>query len=313
MPRKLIIDCDPGVDDALALYYALFCPDIEVLAVTAVEGRVDASNATRNVQMLIEQLDPPRFPRTGSATPPENVPEIPERALHGEDGLGCASMAVSQLHQQHLSDKILADTIRGSSDEVTVVCLGPLTNLARAIQREPGLEEQIGRVVIVGGCVKGIGDVTPCAELNIYYDPHAARAIMQSRTTKTVIPIDVTRQVRFTLDLLNELPSEDTRVGFVARHAVSNLFRGYHQTMGRESIPLGGAVGLVAAIHAEFLEFDEVAGDVETAGELTTGATIFDRRANAPSRNDMEVATSIDATGVRDELLRGLRRVRSAK
>lgn len=309
MARKFIIDCDPGVDDALALYYALFCPKVEVVAVTAVEGRVDASNATRNVQMLIEQLDPPRFPRVGAATPLEDAPAFAERELHGEDGLGCASMAVSQLHQQHPSEKILADAIRASSDEVTIVCLGPLTNLARAIQREPGLEDQIGRVVIVGGGYQGIGDVTASAELNVFFDPLAARAIMDSRTTKTIIPIDVTHRLAFSMDLLHQLPHESTRIGFIAHHAVSNLFRGYHQTMGRETIPLAGVVGLVGAIHTEFLGLEEMAGDVETMGELTTGATIFDRRPTPSLRNKMEVAVSVDATGLRDELLRGLRMV----
>lgn len=309
MTRKLIIDCDPGVDDALALYYALFCPKVDVVAVTAVEGRVAAHNATRNVQMLIEQLDPPRFPRIGAATPLELAPAFAERELHGEDGLGGASMAVSQLHQQHPAEKILADTIRASSDEVTIVCLGPLTNLARAMQREPGLEDQIGRVVIVGGGYHGVGDVTTSAELNIFFDPRSARTIMESRTTKTLIPIDVTHQIAFSLDLLHQLPPDTTRIGFVARHAVSNLFRGYHQTMGRETIPLAGVVGLVGAIHPEFLGLEEMAGDIETTGELTVGATIFDRRPNPAWRNNMEVAVSVDATGLRDELLRGLRRV----
>jgi non-specific riboncleoside hydrolase len=313
MARKLIIDCDPGVDDALALYYALFCPQVEVLAVTAVEGRVDAFNATRNVQMLIEQLDPPRFPRIGAASPLENAPVLSERELHGEDGLGGASMAVSQLHQQHPAEKILADTIRASSDEVTIVCLGPLTNLARAIQREPGLEDQIGRVVIVGGGYQVVGDVTAAAEFNMFFDPVSARAIMRSRTTKTMIPIDVTHQIAFSLDLLHELPPDSTRLGFVARHAVSNLFRGYHQTMGRETISLAGVVGMVGAIHTEFLGIEEMAGDLETAGELTMGATVFDRRANASPRNKMEVAVTVDATALRDELLRGLRKVGSSK
>jgi inosine-uridine nucleoside N-ribohydrolase len=309
MARKLIIDCDPGIDDALALYYALFTPVAEVLAVTAVEGRVDARNASRNVQMLIEQLDPPKFPRIGAASPHDKAPELTERALHGEDGLGSASMAVSPLHQQHPAEKILADTIRSTSDEITIICLGPLTNLARALQREPGLEEQIGRIVIVGGTYNGIGDVTSSAELNMFFDPESARAIFQSRTTKTVIPIDVTHQVAFSLDWLHQLPSDDSRAGFVARHGFSNLFRGYHQTMGRESIPLSGVVGLVASLHPELLGLAETAADVETSGELTTGATVFDRRPSAATRGNLEVAVNIDATGVRDELMRGLRRV----
>src|SRR5688572_23106198 len=143
MPRKVIIDCDPGIDDCLALTLALFDPRLEVVAVTAVGGNVPAERATINVQAIVERLDPPRYPRLGAATPPEDVPYIDARHLHGPDGLGNAGLAVSQLARQHPAEKLISDEVRASPGDITIICLGPLTNIARALAREPDLAEQI--------------------------------------------------------------------------------------------------------------------------------------------------------------------------
>src|SRR6476619_8426570 len=170
MPRKVIIDCDPGIDDSVALTMALFDPRLEVVAVSAVAGNVPAERATLNVQAIVEQLDPPRYPRLGAATAADDVPYTDGRHLHGPDGLGGAGFAVSKLARQHVAEKLISDEVRAAPDEVTIVCLGPLTNVARALTREPDLVDLISRIVIRGGSVKAIGDVTACAECNIYAD-----------------------------------------------------------------------------------------------------------------------------------------------
>ena len=120
MARKLIIDCDPGIDDAVALAMALFDPRLEVVAVTATEGNVAARQASRNAQAIVERLDPPRYPRLGAATSPDHPPSVDGRRMHGEDGLGNAGFAVSQLHHPHLSDKIICDEVRNAPDAVTI-------------------------------------------------------------------------------------------------------------------------------------------------------------------------------------------------
>ena len=118
IPRKVIIDCDPGIDDAVALCMALFEPRLEVMAVTAVAGNVPAGQATLNVQAVIDQLDPPRLPRVGSARSLEGVGEIKAHLLHGKDGLGGTGVEVSQLHQQHAAEKILCDQVRSAPGEI---------------------------------------------------------------------------------------------------------------------------------------------------------------------------------------------------
>jgi inosine-uridine nucleoside N-ribohydrolase len=306
MPRKVIIDCDPGIDDALALALALFDPRLEVVAVTAVAGNVPADRATINVQAIVEGLDPPRYPRLGAATPPEDAPYIDARQLNGPDGLGGAGLAVSQLARQHPAEKLICDEVRAAPGDVTIICLGPLTNIARALAREPELAEQIARLIIRGGAVKGIGNATPCAEFNIYADPASARAVLKSPATKTLVPLDVTDQVVWTLDLLEKLPDELTRAGKLLRATLPYLFRSHRQHLGMESIRLPDAVGIAAVLHPELFRTEDLAGDVETVGEITTGATIFDRRTNAPHSAGMEVALEIDAAGVTDCVARGL-------
>ena len=306
MPRKVVIDCDPGIDDAVALCLALFDPRLEVIAVTATAGNVSAEQASRNAQAVIEQLDPPRFPRLGAASF-NHFPTVDGRHVHGEDGLGNAGFRVSELHHPHPSEKLICDAVRSSPNEVTIIALGPLTNLAGAFQRDPELESIVDRVIMMGGSVTACGNVTPAAEFNMYCDPVGARAVFRSRTTKTLIPLDVTRQVVLNLDLMDQLPGESTRAGSFLRHVISFAFRAY-RNLGLEGLHLHDAVALISALHPELFETTRMAGDVETNGELTMGATVFDRRPSPTWRPNMEVATTVDVPGVKDCLLRGLAR-----
>jgi len=304
MARKVIIDCDPGIDDAVALCLALFEPRLEIIAITATAGNVLAEQASRNVQAVVEQLDPPRFPRLGAAND-GYIPAADARLIHGADGLGNAEFRVSQLHHPHPSEKLICDAVRSAPDEVTIIALGPLTNIAGAFQRDPELVSMVDRIIMMGGSVSCKGNVTPAAEFNMYCDPISARAVFRSRTTKTLIPLDVTSQVISTLDLIDHFPRESTRAGAFLRRIVPFIFRSYRK-LGSEGVHLHDAVALIAALHPELFETTGMAGDVETSGELTVGATIFDRRLSPSSRPNMNVATSVDVQGVTDCLIRGL-------
>lgn len=306
MSRKVIIDCDPGIDDAIALCMALFDPRLEVLAVTAVEGNVSAERASLNVQTVIDQLDPPRYPRVGAATPADAAPDVNTANMLGEDGLGNAGFVVSQLHHQHPSEKIICDEVRAAPEQVTIICLGPLTNLARAFQRDPELPLLVDQVIISGGSVNGVGNITPAAEFNMFFDPNGARVVFRSPITKTLIPLDVTEKVQLTLGFVDQLPSESTRAGRLVRQLASFAFRAFRQYLGQESVHVHDVVTLTAALHPELFETEEMAGDVETVGDLTKGATVFDRRANCRGRSNMAVATDVDVAAVTDCILRGL-------
>lgn len=307
MARKVIIDCDPGIDDAVAITMALFDPRLEVLAVTGVAGNVPAAQVNRNVQAIVEHLDPARRPRIGAASTPASGKTKEACHIHGDDGLGNAGFAVSELQHQHPSDKLVADIVRDAPEEVTIIALGPLTNVALAMGREPDLASMIGQIVMMGGSVKGVGNVTPTAEFNMHFDSGAAHEVFQSPTTKTLIPLDITRQLALSLDFLDDLPTEFTRAGAFLRRVVPFAYRAYRQQLGFESIYLHDAVALLATLHPEAFETQEMAGDVETTGLLTCGTTVFDRRPRPQWRPNMEVAVNVDVAAVHDGLLRCLR------
>ncbi len=308
LTKKILFDVDPGIDDAVALSLALFDPQLEVVAVTAVAGNVQPEQATRNVQAIIEQLDPPRWPRIGEASDPDLG--LPSRniQLHGPDGLGNANFQVSELQHRHAAEKVIHEEVRAAPGEITIVALGPLTNVARAFARDPALPEIVGQIVMMGGTLDGVGNVTPAADFNIYCDPESARAVFRSAAaTMTLVPIDITRQVTFGYDLLENLPDGNSRVGRFLSKILPHLFRSYRQELGYESICLNDAVALIAALHPELFEIELVAGDVELSGELTRGATVFDRRRNREWRTNLAVATKVDVAATQDCILRGLR------
>ena len=307
MARKVILDVDPGIDDALALCLALSNPDWDVVAVTAVGGNVSPAQATRNVQAIIEQIDPSRWPRLGAASEPDNRLVVDRRSLFGSDGLGGTSFVVAE--RQHLlpSEKVICDQVRDAPHAVTIVALGPLTNIARAFLRDPELPALIGQIVIMGGTVSGPGNITPAAEFNVYCDPMSAQAVFRSPSTKTLIPLDVTNRLELSYDLFHSLPDESTRVGRLLRQVLPAAFRGYRQQFGLEGIHVHDTVALMAALHPDLFTTKAMAGDVETQGELTTGATVFDRRRAPAWRHNMEVAVDMQKDAVVETIFRDLK------
>jgi inosine-uridine nucleoside N-ribohydrolase len=303
MPRKVIIDCDMGTDDAVGLCLTLFDSRLEILAVTATEGCVTAEQANHNLQAIIAELDPARYPRLGNAQSTDNAPPVDTRFLYGNDGLGNAGWDAPQPQHSYSSEKLIIDCVRANPEEVTILCLGPLTNLARAFQRDPKLPELVGEIVMVGGSTDGTGNITPCAEFNFYFDPPAARTVLRSRTTKTLIPLNVTRQVTFGFGSMDEFPGDHTRVGFFVRQILPFTFRAYRQKLGMESIVLNDAIGALALLEPQLIETEVVACDVETDGELTRGMLVVDKRPTREWRPNVSVATSIRVDAARQYLL----------
>ncbi len=293
--------CDPGIDDAVALALALFDPRLEIVGLAASAGTVDADQATRNLSTLVERLDPPRIPRMGAAVSPEVGAAVSNNTvLHGTDGLG--NVAWTPVSRQHMlpADKLIADCLRMYPGEVSVVCTAPLTALAMAFNRDPALVNLADRIVIAGGTLDGVGDVTPAAEFNIHFDPDAAQSVFQSPTTKSLIPLEISNRLTFGWELIEQLPPKYTTVGGVLHAILPHFFRATHQELGRETIALQAIVPLLMLTDPILLTWQEMAGDVETGGELTRGATVFDRRQPRRWRENMEVATDLDNDSARD-------------
>jgi len=303
MPRKVIIDCDMGTDDAVALCMALFDKRLDVIALTATEGCVTADQANNNLQAIVNELDPDRYPRLGMACPINDAPPINTSYLYGHDGLGNAGFEVSRLQHLHSSEKLMIDCVKAHPGEITIVCLGPLTNLAKAFQRDPSLPAMVDRIIMTGGTLGGFGNITPAAEFNFYFDPQSARQILKSKTTKTLVPLDVTRAVDFGFEVMDELPGDNTRTGNFLRQILPFAFRSFRQQLGQEVISLNDAVGALAVVEPQLFEFEKLPVDVETEGELTRGATVIDRRIPPEWRPNTEVATKINNQAARQYIL----------
>ena len=271
MARKVIIDCDMGIDDAVALSMMLFDSRFEILAVTATEGCVTADQANHNLQAIIAELDPNRYPRLGTATPAQNAPPVNTQFLYGADGLGNSDFEVSQLQHGHQSEKLIGDILRAHPDEVSILCLGPVTNIARAFRRDPSLVAIVDRIIMTGGSTTAKGNITPAAEFNFYFDPDSAREVIMSKAATILLPLDITEIIPFGIGLMDDLPNQRTRVGDFLSQILPFAFRAHRQQLGLESIPLNAAIGALALLEPQLFQFETMAADVETQGELTRG------------------------------------------
>lgn len=307
MARKVIIDCDPGIDDAIGLIMALFDPRLDVVAVTTCSGTVEADQACQNVLAVLERLDPPRLPRIGVGVDPEDAPVNDGRLLHGPDGLGNLGFHPPQRQHMMSSDKLIIDRLKADPEEVSILCMGPLTGIARAFQRDPSVIGLVDQLIMLGGAPSGIGDVTAAAEFNMHFDPSSASQVLHSATTKTLIPIDVTNQVTFDLNMLSQIPSKNNRVGELLHAMLPSLFRNCRQHRGQEAIALQGAVGVVYLTDPELFECEAHALEVEELGTITRGATVVDRRPFAQVSRELEVAFRAETESIRDAVYNALK------
>lgn len=304
--RKVILDLDPGVGDALAACLALAHPGINVVAITATGGNVSPRQASLNVQALIEHLDPPRWPRIGVADEEQPL-RTDGRELWGADGFCGAELRMAELHQQHPSVKVMVEEIRLAPSEVTLIAGGPLTNVAAALQLEPDLAQKVGHLIIVGGTLNGPGDVTAAAEFNVYCDASAASRVLNSLTTMTMLPVDVSRQVPLTLDLMNHLPPADTGAGKLLRTILPRAYQAYRQRLGLECIYAPEAVAVSIALDTSLATTETLPCQVEIAGNLTHGATVIDRRPRTRERANVDVVVQIDAQRTVESIYSGFR------
>ncbi len=305
MARKVILDMDPGVDDAIALCLALADPALDVLAVTATGGTVAPDLATRNVQALVEQIDPSPRPRLGAAFS-EQILRTDARGMFGADGLCGVQLAIAERHHRHPSAKVISDQVRLAPGDVTIVATGPLSNIAAVLSQQPDIASLIGHLIILGGTVGGPGNVTASAEFNVYCDAEAARTVFRSPVTKTLIPIDVTNEVVLSLDVLDKFPTDGSRTGELMRRILPAAFRAYRQRLGLEGIYVHDAVAVVAAIEPDLFTTEPMYGDVETDGVITHGATVFDRRRRPDGQPNMDVVVDMDMPAVIDRIVGGL-------
>lgn len=291
--RRIILDCDPGVDDAIALLLALASPDeIELIGVTTVAGNVPLLQTEQNARRVCALAHRERTAVVPGCARPIMRAERARASVHGGDGLGDIGLAnVGPCTEGRHAVDFIIDAVAAAPGTVTLCAIGPLTNVAVALIKCPGIAAQIDEIVFMGGAAFCAGNVTPEAEFNIWFDPHAAEVVLDSGIPLTMFGLDVTRQVRITDAHLAPL----SRVESAVTDAAVRLLRSYGQGDGLLHDPC-----VIAHLIAPDL-FDGVAArvSVECASTLTEGRTVAavaPRHLNGQATN-CRVVTRADAAG----------------
>lgn len=304
MTRKVIIVADPGIDGACAIALALLDPALEVVGLVASAGNVSSEQATRNIHIIIEQIDTPRWPRLGAALPVSYG--VDGQKLHGPGGLGGLDFPCAQLHHPHPGDKLIADLIRLHPRELSILLLGPATMFLRALDRDPDLAPLVQRIVMVGGAWREPGDVSPVADFHFYCDPRAARYVLHSGIPVTLLPLDVTRKLLFSPSEILHLPASHTRTGLFLHRILTHGIGPTSSQLGVEGVYLQDVLGVAALTQSEALTTRSMLADVETRGELTLGMSVFDVRWGTTGKPNVELAVNVDLGAVRDYIQRTL-------
>jgi inosine-uridine nucleoside N-ribohydrolase len=272
MPTRIILDCDPGIDDALAIAFAHGHPGIDLVGVTTVAGNVGLAKTTANALAVCEFIGAAGTPVTGGCAGPLLRPALDARQVHGDSGLGGAVLppAVAKPAAGHAVDYII-DTVSAAPGEITLVATGPLTNIALAVRREPRLADRVREFVIMGGSA-GRGNVTPAAEYNIWADPEAAAAVFRAGWTVTMLGLDVTLRTGADAAVLRRMGD----LGPLGTELLQPALEQYQSVSEPGGPPVHDVCAVAWVAEPDLFGLVPARVQVELAGQLTAGMTVTD-------------------------------------
>ncbi|GHA16191.1 hypothetical protein GCM10007989_09030 [Devosia pacifica] len=279
MPRKIIIDTDPGQDDAVAILLALASPeDLNVLGIVAVAGNVGLAQNAENALKIVELSGRTDIPVYAGCARPMRRPLVTAEHVHGETGLNGPDLPspTIALEDQHGVDFIIETLRQEEPESVTLCTLGPLTNIAMALVKAPDIASRIAEIVMMGGAYFEVGNITPAAEFNIFVDPEAADIVMRCGAPLTLLPLDATHQVLTTRPRLDALAA----IGNAAGAAVASMLE-FSERFDLEKYQSQGAPLHDPTVIAYLLQPEIFSGrlcnvEIELASELTRGMTVAD-------------------------------------
>ena len=289
--QRILIDTDPGVDDAYAILFAMRSPELHIPAITTVCGNVPVEQGTQNLLTILGLLDLDELPMLAQgAAAPIIKPLVTAAHVHGDDGLGntshlqnadgsplypLANTALSSLSGAELILEMAAQY----PDELIVVALGPLTNLATAIRKDPAKMRRVQKIIIMGGVFEDYGNVTTTAEFNIFVDPHAAQEVFQFGVPVHIAPLDVTHQVVLMGERLRaEMENREDKVSRFLWDATQACMEFYREHVGFWGFHIHDALPIAMLTDPDYFESVGAYVQVETSGDLTDGMTVADLR-----------------------------------
>lgn len=312
MPRPVIIDTDPGIDDAVAILLALASPEeLEVLGIVAVAGNLPLAQTERNARRVCELAGRPEIPVYAGCARPMLRPLASAAAIHGDDlgaRLGLPEPAMP-LRAPHGVDFIV-DTLRAAEPSVVTLCaLGPLTDIAVALVKAPDIAVRIAEIVIMGGAGFEIGNVTPAAEFNMHVDPHAAEIVLGSGIRVTMMPLDVTHRVLSTPARLAALRDLPNRCGPAAAALLTGFEEARTGRFGERGRALHDPCVIVYLLRPDLFQGCAVNVAVETASLLTSGMTVVDWWGVTARTPNARFLNTVDADGLYTLLMERLARL----
>ena len=306
MPGRVILDTDTGVDDALAILLAMRSPELGIEAITGVCGNTSLDHCMRNIHLTLSVLDGREAPVVASG---ESRPLVREPAfsgnIHGTDGLGDVTRLVdaggSRVYPDpeqrsspvHAVDLILERAGR-YPNELTLIAVGPLTNVARAIMKHPERMRGLREIIIMGGAFETSGNVSPVAEFNIHADPHAAQIVCDSGIPLVFVPLDVTRQAFLDAGTIGRFAGEAGARATFVRDCTSRYIAFHRRERGVNGCFLHDPLAVAVAVREDLVTTVPARVDVETAGDLTTGMTVSDLRSQRWGEPNARVCTAVD-------------------
>ncbi len=275
-PTRIIIDTDPGVDDALAVLLALASPEIQLEALTTTQGNVTLENATRNALAVLELAHASHVPVASGSLLPLVQPLRASALVHGKSGLGNAKLPepITKPVARHAVDYLI-ERVVAEPGTLSIFPIGPLTNIAMAIRKEPRFASAVKELVIMGGAVREAGNVTPQAEFNIYVDPHAAHIVFHSGIPITLVPLDVTQQCWMLAEHIDRLMKISSPISRFIKDMM-DVYLPFSLGYGYPGSALHDPLTLATIIAPELLTLKEYYVDVDISGGVSMGKTFAD-------------------------------------
>jgi purine nucleosidase/pyrimidine-specific ribonucleoside hydrolase len=296
VPQKVILDCDPGHDDALAILLAGAAPELELLAITTVAGNQTLPKTTLNARRVASAAGLRGVPIAAGCDRPLVRPQRIADNIHGESGLDgpvFAGEPAVPLDPRHAVD-LMIELVMAAPGEVVLIPVGPLTNLATAIRREPRIVDAIRHVSLMGGAW-GLGNQTPSAEFNILVDPEAARIVFESGVPITLCPLELTHQAKATPDIIERFAAIGTPLGDLAVELLRFFASTYRARHGFEGPPLHDPTAVAWVIDPSIVETKAVHVDIETHAEFSYGRTAIDIHDVLGAPKNAQVGVRLDA------------------
>jgi purine nucleosidase len=308
--QKIIIDTDPGQDDAVAILLALASPELEVVGITTVAGNVPLALTQKNARMVCELAGRPDLRVFAGASEPLLRKLVTAEHVHGRTGMDGPQLPDPQmpLQPQHAVDFLIDVLKHEPAGNVTLCTLGALTNVALALQRAPEIAPRIQQIVMMGGGFSEGGNVTPAAEFNIYVDPHAAALVFASGVPLVVMPLDVTHQVLATRKRLDTIAAIGTPVARATVEMLNFFERFDEQKYGSDGGPLHDPCVIAYLLRPELFQGRLCNVEIETHSELTMGMTVVDWWGVTERPKNALVMRSVNADGFFNLLTERLKR-----